>query len=564
MAVFRLDKFAGLARAIAPGVAYPPSVLRNLSLDVLGGYAPLGYVDEQGLGAYGVDSTVGVDQTGKSTIVISPDNSYGVLSENTIYKSGYTAESGDVATHLPSFGLYAGSAKIFGLNDIGEEVTNGTYTITAVAGSGGSLDAGNHRVTGITYARTLGGNVILGVSSTTITVSSNGSITITAPTYSKDLYTDIYIYSAPVDSAVPTFVKTLQSGGTHLVKTPPTGFSLSNAGLPVFKLAEAYKGRVFGVGVYPFVEPFSMTTLDTPYTPSLYAGGQVLVYTEVGSLNLTRTVNFIGFAATQSQSITALASGSGGLFVFLENETWFLSGVSAADFYLEPYPFTVGCDAGVTPAKLGGKVYPIWQGRIFEVSSGGARDVSAAMFRQSDPFVALSADALTGHLIAKTESGFIYRWNPLNDAWVSDLKEGASIRFYPSRTGLRYQDGARLARVLRGKPAGQVELAFHNVDCGEWQNQYGSESLGHYEKSFRRVSLLVHGEVREVLFYFSVDGKPAETYRGERGVSGRWVFSIPGTVGVYASLRFVFLDPSEDCIVRAPIEIEYESRRRER
>lgn len=580
METFKIDKFAGMARAVAPGVAYPPSKLFNLNMDALGGYAVLGKLANTGLGDTGVLRVIGIDQIGRASIVASSGN-YAVIEDGVLYQSNLKANDTDVIVHIPGFGIFAGDQKIFGRTAsgyVGSDVVK-DYKVSAEYFKNPQIyfigetpdDGGQRYLCAVFWLRNpQSGNMVLkvqfignnGAYEQFVAVDSNpDSVKIRAPKMDSEVFVDIYYGSSSISGGenMPlTFVKTLASEESFIVDGFPTGTILENAGFPIFRLAETHKGRVYGVGVYPFYDEKDIR-LNTsghypPSFPKSLAGSQMLVVTDPGRLNFSSTPNYFPISPTQSTKITALSSASGVLIIFFDNETWFLSGDSPQNFSLDLFPFPAGCDEGVTPAKLGGKVYPIWKGRIYEVGGGGGREIGAVMYKPSDPFTAISSDSHTGHLIVQTKSNTIFRYDPKNDSWANDLVEGP-VNFLPSKDGLAYLSAnGRLSKVqVAEKPSPNPELEFEKIDCGK----------PYEEKLFRRVWFAVTGNVRRVSLDFSVDGKPGYTgIEGVRDVAGRFVFSLPSPVGIYAKIKFTLEDCEPDVVVVPPIEIEYEVKRR--
>lgn len=574
METFKIDKFAGMARAIAPGVAYPPSKLFNLNMEAVGGYAVLGRLVNTGLGDAGVLEVVGADQIGRATVVASSGN-YAVIEDGVLHQSNYRAEDADVATHIPGFGLYAGVAKVFGRSST--QFVNGSvaenYEITATYAPtpadepyGGVWGSG-----GLDFAYAIfwikspqSGNVVIKfqqISLQTANVTDN-TIIFTAPEMQEDVFADIYFASTSWNDQgqvfPPTFIKTLTSNESYQLIVYPTGIALEDAGFPIVRLAETHKGRMYGAGVYPFYDAVNLrlagNSTTTPQFPASLAGSQMIIFSDPGRLNFSGSTNFFSIAPTQSTEITALSSASGVLAIFFDNETWMLSGDSLQNFSLDLFPFPVGCDKGVTPAKVGGKVYPIWKGRIYEIGGGGGREISAAMYKPSDPFTAISSDSQTGHLITKTRNNLVFRYDPKNDSWSNDLAQG-DVSFLPGKNGLTYlYSSGKLSKVEQAeKPYPNPELEFEKVDC---QKPYE-------EKLFRRVFFAATGNVRRVSLDFSVDDKPGYTdIEGVRDIAGRFVFSLPSPVGIYAKMKFVLQDCDADVVVVPPIEIEYEVKRR--
>lgn len=294
-----------------------------------------------------------------------------------------------------------------------------------------------------------------------------------------------------------------------------------------------------------------------------------LVYSTVGSVNRGSSTNFLPLSPLTSNRITALASTPAGLLVFMENETFLVRGdPDLQDLSVQRLSGTLGCDPNVIPARLGSVVMPIYQGEIYAVNLGGGDvdfggnmvNVSKPVWDQDDPFVQVVGEPVRNHVVARTNSGRVYRLDTESQEWINDVfDEYPDLRWLtPASSGLRFGtiynvDGYMF--VLDSDGTSTPEVVWDALDLGD----------KNVMKLWRRIELFTEGQG---------DGAPTMTFtvRGVTGTvtgldqgEGRWVFTFPrGMVGPHADLAFEFPGATDDLVIEPPIAIEYQPRYRER
>lgn len=294
-----------------------------------------------------------------------------------------------------------------------------------------------------------------------------------------------------------------------------------------------------------------------------------LVYSTTGSVNRGSIDNFLTFSPLASSRITALSSTPAGLLVFMENETFLVRGDPATgDLASQRLSGTLGCDAGVTPARMGAVVMPIYKGEVYAVNLGGGDvdfggsivNISRPIWLPDDPFVQVVGEAKRQHIVARTSGGRVYRMDVREQKWMNDpFDEVADLRwFLPADVdpfyGTRYNVGGYLDVVSSGIITPPL-VAWTALDGGD----------KNLMKLWRRMEVFTEGVG---------DGTPTLTYTA-RGASetvngidkgeGRWVFTFKrGIVSPTVGLQLEFLGATEDFVMEPPVVIEYVPRYRQR
>lgn len=311
---------------------------------------------------------------------------------------------------------------------------------------------------------------------------------------------------------------------------------------------------------------------DPAFDPNpVSARSTTLVYSSVGSVNRGSAENFLPLSPLASKQITALASTPAGLLIFMDSETFLVRGDPAtpnSPLNVQRLTGTLGCDPNVIPARLGSVVMPIYQGEIYAVSLGGGDvdfggglvNISKPVWDPDDPFVQVVGEPIRNHLVARTNSGRVYRLDTESQEWINDVfDEQAGLRWILSagagaRYGVRYNVDGYLS-VLDGARITTPEVSWDALDLGD----------KNLMKLWRRMEVYTEGEG---------DGAPTLTYtvRGATGTvtgldqgGGRWIFTLPrGIVGAKADLLLKFPGATHDLVVEPPVAIEFQPRYRER
>jgi len=163
-----------------------------------------------------------------------------------------------------------------------------------------------------------------------------------------------------------------------------------------------------------------------------------LVYSDVGSANRGSDLNYFVLNASNSSRITALASTAAGLLIFMDNETWLLSGnvdpyfsalAQEPQARIQRFSGTLGCDAGVIPGRLGGVVFPIYKGELYAITlgmgdvdfGGGIELIGLPIHLKEDPIVQVVGEAQTNHVVVRTRRGAVYRFDTRSKQWADDV-----------------------------------------------------------------------------------------------------------------------------------------------
>lgn len=329
-----------------------------------------------------------------------------------------------------------------------------------------------------------------------------------------------------------------------------------------------------------------------------------VVFSDVGSANRGRQANSITFTPTASSRITALASTPAGLLVFMQNETWLVSGNPdpiSGDVRVQRFSGTMGCDVGVIPARLGSVVFPIYRGEVYAINLGmgdvdfgsGIENVSRQVWRRDDPFVQVVGENQRNHLVARTAADRIYRYDAEVKQWVNDTFDGAAGG--TGNASLLLEDGDRL--LLEDGSALQLEDAlvenrivllpaclcptygtrylvnnsFQVVDFAaepdqvfvEWRDlDVGDKQQA---KLWRRVEVATDDAyVGPPTMRYRARGAPV-TVTGVRSGRGRWSLSFQrGEVAAKVDLRVDLPGFGAGNVLEAPIVIEVAPRNRSR
>ena len=147
----------------------------------------------------------------------------------------------------------------------------------------------------------------------------------------------------------------------------------------------------------------------------------VLTHTETGWANLVSDQSFIPIQPTQSANFTGIVSTPSGLMVMFDNEIFLVTGdPSFGNVTVELFLDMVGCDLGTTPARMGGLVFVVWDGRVWAVQAAQVVDISRTQWRPEDPFVRVTAEPQTRSILAVTTSGRVLRYFLDDQFWMTD------------------------------------------------------------------------------------------------------------------------------------------------
>lgn len=315
------------------------------------------------------------------------------------------------------------------------------------------------------------------------------------------------------------------------------------------------------------------TIINTELELSEEGGPFTLAWTKRDYVNVADPLSYLRISSANSDSITALMSGpQQRLYVFLENEIFVVygdpdldAGTRIENFGVERMHDIVGHDVSDPPARVGGQLYCIHRGRVYAVTAEGVSDqpISAPIDLRSDPIVQVVGDLVHHHVVARTDSGRIYRFDVERREWFEDPfssdpqgEEGITVtRLVPAPTadpeaGVYYVAGLDVWPIRRPTEVDAV-VVFEDVDLDEKA----------FMKLWRRVRVHTNddfGGSIELAYRVRDEWRDAPAVEGEDGV---WLFTLArGVVGPKIDLRFTFTDLGPSDTMEAPIEIEFAPR----
>lgn len=332
-----------------------------------------------------------------------------------------------------------------------------------------------------------------------------------------------------------------------------------------------------------------------------------VVYSNPGAANRGWQANVITLNASSSSRITALSSTPAGLLVFMENETWLISGNPdpyAGDVRVQRFSGTMGCDPGVTPARLGAVVFPIYNGELYAISLGmgdvdfgsGVENIGRPIWLREDPFVRAVGEPRTNHVVAATRSGIVYRYDAQAKAWFNDPfsdvavgGEGDILGFYEyvlqeNGDNVLFEDGYQMLgesspsfeRLIPLPYAGGMTVYLVNNEfwgittdeAGDVRMRWDDLDFGdrYTHKLWRRVEVSTSGSYAGTpTLRYAVDGDWQSTVSGVSSGNGVWVFNLHrGQVGITLGLEFAFPGMQLTDSIEPPIVIEAAARYRSR
>lgn len=370
------------------------------------------------------------------------------------------------------------------------------------------------------------------------------------------------------------------------------------------------KGPVVGLGTGETVGQQAALRALPPNRAVVYSAGLTVA-------NFAGDTGFFQPKLTSSDEITALVSSPAGLLVFGDNETLVARGDPGnQDFSVTVLSGSIGCDAGVKPAVLGGVVFTIHRGRLWAIRLGpgveGVTDLltdlssemvqperyeatggSPASFTRGG-FAQVWADTLNQQLIVAadgwaedvlggSEGHKFWRYDFNSGAWITDphpyspQAEGDGVIVVPSSTGARYyrHPGFDEPQVLLERNGADVTLTYEGLTLGDEGTR----------KHFRRIEVYAQGagvtgfwddgvqdspEIAWVV-YGAADAGSGEflsgTMTGHEVEPNHWVFTFPsGTVGNRLDFtltgHWAAADAAAAAYIDSPIVIEFQPRYR--
>ena len=337
---------------------------------------------------------------------------------------------------------------------------------------------------------------------------------------------------------------------------------------------------------------------------------KTIVYSSVNSINRGVSGNLISLTGSASNEITALMSTPAGLLIFMENETWLLSGdpddYSASS--VQRFSGTLGCDQNIIPARLGGVIFPIYKGELYMISLGmgdvdfgtGVENIGRAVWLREDPFVQVVAEPQSNMLVARTFSGRVYRYDSVTKFWMDDpfslagtnneantnpasvsvvisednfdilLEDNGVIRLEDT------QDNDRIillpaclcqqfgTRYLVRNSFQYMDFQIEDTAYASWSHLDLGDKLT--AKLWRRLEIVTSDSyVGPPVLTYSVDGGSDRSVTGISSGKGRWVFNFfRGDVGAYLDAKVSLPGFTKVDVLEVPIVIEAAVRNRSR
>lgn len=305
-----------------------------------------------------------------------------------------------------------------------------------------------------------------------------------------------------------------------------------------------------------------------------YRPESTIAYSDIGFANYASSPEQqLFFALQNSERITALVSTPAGLLVLANNEAFMVrSDPLLNDFATQRVSGTVGCDDGVRPARMGGAVVTIWQGKLFAASFGmgdvdfgsSLTEISRPIYDPDDPFVQVVGDVKRREFVALTEGNKMYRFDIERQAWYTDpytdtydntgsvTVQNAVLPTGESEYGVLYPHLDTTWAILR--PYGETStydalVEYQDIDAGDPTTV----------KMWRRIRLYMNeGYDGHPTIEFETS-KQSGTLHGYSETDGEWVFTFPA--GVVSRelqiMRIVLTDGTAGDYVEPPIVVEY-------
>lgn len=167
-----------------------------------------------------------------------------------------------------------------------------------------------------------------------------------------------------------------------------------------------------------------------------------LAYSELGYVNLGGVTNYLFLPPGTSTEITGMVSTPSGLMVFGENDAWIISGDPAlGNLQVESFPAAVGCDAGQSPIVAGGRVFTIWNNKLYALEGANAVDASRGILVDTSSPLDVASDPTRNSIAVLTSKG-ILRFDLASQEWYRDTPSpgvswSTSARLLPAADGLR-------------------------------------------------------------------------------------------------------------------------------
>lgn len=342
---------------------------------------------------------------------------------------------------------------------------------------------------------------------------------------------------------------------------------------------------------------------------------QTLIYSDAGYANRGTEFNYFVLTASNSAEITALASTPAGLLIFMNNETWLLTG-NVDPFFsavsqvpqarIQRFSGTIGCDRGVIPGRLGGVVFPIYRGELYAITLGmgdvdfgsGLQPIGAPVNLREDPFVQVVGEPQTNHIVARTRAGLVYRYDTETKQWVDDPLSGSAAGaidvsgdavfiLHENDDNIEFEGGGvvrdeqtpdnnRLVlipaclcqtygtRYIVKNRFAAIDLRLRDKVSVKWEALHlGDKTLN---KFWRRVELVTSPSYAGTpKMIYSVDGGNDKTSIGFPLGNGKWGFNFDrGTVGVELDVEFELDNFGFEDTLVPPITFEIAARNRSR
>lgn len=497
----------------------------------------------------------------------------------------YTSDIASIppdSSFITEVGLVGANRQYFILDQENNELTDTNITedntlVTVAFIAGGNLpDTKQYYWIAISFAKARRGKFVRdwAYGLTSGVTGGNKTLRFTAGTLPANTFTEIYVWEANDDAALPTYAGQTKAGTPLELTEIPIGDTLGSKQVKVMTFDESvtptsYLGRMWGV-----YKPAS-SPLNSNFPPYSFLDGtfdmlenkkNVLIFSSYGFVNLMTPANYEIPSFTSSSKITALVPTSdnsfgefGGLLIFGENEALIATGVpGTAEFTIRRYPSIIGCDAGVHPTSLSSTTFVVWQGAVYAVSGGEAKRISTSIELPGDPIVRVVTSPVRKSIMCKTLSNKLFEYWTEYGTWTTpDIFSGLTNP-YPNpfvQNGYIFMTSSG---ALRTYGIGSIGTSNFNGPMIQFKLSCGNKFM---RKGFRKVRLPVAGIPSPMTcrMYYSQSGSSVYSNFVDAKVTGDYlIFTLPRSiVGLQLDFVIQVITPSPSLSIEYPIVLEY-------
>lgn len=318
-----------------------------------------------------------------------------------------------------------------------------------------------------------------------------------------------------------------------------------------------HRERVWGV--FSDVESnYLKSDPDVSIEASQVVSGTAIGYTDIGYANLARPGNYLPIAPGDSTQFVGMVSTPSGLLVFFDNEVHLISGdPNDGSLATELYPDVIGADPGTRPTRLGGVAFSIWKGNIYALAGGQAQKLSQPAYMPDDKFVEVIPEPASRSLIARTQSGQVFRYVLDFQFWANNTHTGEFLDYmlpHADSFGARYISSGAVSRLVKDEDPLTPEMVWLDIDLGDKSRVDAVYGLRVTIKNYNPDS---NGRPR--LYYSVNSGESIQTdfvYGSQ--YEEEFIFRLPrGRKARLFDLRLVITDATYSIAVEPHIKILY-------